>query len=355
MYKVLVVGMGKRGMHHAAAFKANPRFELAGVATRDPARLEKARTELGVKSASTDIRGLAQSIRPDVFCFTTPPQVRLELVRLGIECGAKLIAFEKPIALSMNEALEIRRAVRAAGVKTVVSHQHRYGDHYRKVKEIISSGGIGSLHTVYAHSVGWMLHLMTHLIDYMRWYNDNDKAEWVMGQAAGRGKLADSHPSPDYIAGFIQFANGVRGIIECGAGAPDIPQVDYWWRKNRIGAQGTEGFAEVLTGGGWRAATRDSMGVISGEGSMSYEHDMPPYVDQMADWLDDDRQIHPLDGESAHQGFEIMMGLVRSVVERGQVKLPLGPGEPELDGLRRVLPDKPILLSTELNRKEYLS
>ena len=50
-----------------------------------------------------------------------------------------------------------------------------------------------------------------------------------------------------------------------------------------------------------------------------------------------------------------MMGLVRSVVERGQVKLPLGPGEPELDGLRRVLPDKPILLSTELNRKEYLS
>src|SRR5437773_2305416 len=195
---------------------------------------------------------------------------------LGIECGAKLIAFEKPIALSMNEALEIRRAVRAAGVKTVVSHQHRYGDHYRKVKEIISSGGIGSLHTVYAHSVGWMLHLMTHLIDYMRWYNDNDKAEWVMGQAAGRGKLADSHPSPDYIAGFIQFANGVRGIIECGAGAPDIPQVDYWWRKNRIGAQGTEGFAEVLTGGGWRAATRDSMGVISGEGSMSYGHAMPP-------------------------------------------------------------------------------
>src|SRR5439155_19392859 len=134
-----------------------------------------------VTRASTDIRGLAQSIRPDVFCFTTPPQVRLELVRLGIECGAKLIAFEKPIALSMNEALEIRRAVRAAGVKTVVSHQHRYGDHYRKVKEIISSGGIGSLHTVYAHSVGWMLHLMTHLIDYMRWYNDNDKAEWVMG------------------------------------------------------------------------------------------------------------------------------------------------------------------------------
>ena len=127
----------------------------------------------------------------------------------------------------MNEALEIRESVRTAGVKTVISHQHRYGEHYRKVKEIISSGALGRVHTVYAHSVGWMLHIMTHLIEYIRWYNDDFQAEWVMGQAAGRGKLSDSHPSPDHIAGFIQFANGVRGIVECGGGAPDVPEVDY--------------------------------------------------------------------------------------------------------------------------------
>ena len=59
-----------------------------------------------------------------------------------------------------------------------------------------------------------------------------------MAQAAGRGKLADNHPSPDYITGIIQFAGGLRGQIECGAGAPDVPEVDYWWRKNRVGAQG---------------------------------------------------------------------------------------------------------------------
>ena len=37
-YSVLVVGMGKRGLHHAAAFKANPRFKLAGIASRDAER-----------------------------------------------------------------------------------------------------------------------------------------------------------------------------------------------------------------------------------------------------------------------------------------------------------------------------
>jgi len=47
--------------------------------------------------------------------------------------------------------------------------------------------------------------------------------------------------------------------------------------KNRIGAQGTEGFAEVLTNGGWRAVTK-SGGYQTGEGAMNYDLDMPPYI-----------------------------------------------------------------------------
>jgi predicted dehydrogenase len=351
-HKVVVVGLGKRGRHHAAAFRANSRFELAGIASRDAATLAKAAQELGNPRASTDAAALCREVQPDVFCFCTPPHVRIELMTMGIASGAKLIAYEKPIALSMNEALEIRTMVQASGVKTVVSHQHRYGEHYRKAHEIIQSGAIGRVHTVYAHAAGWMMHLMTHLVDLVRWHNGDADAEWVMAQAAGRGKLADNHPSPDFIAGIIHFANGVRGSIECGAGAPDVPEVDYWWRKNRIGAQGTQGFAETLTGGGWRAVT--SHGVQSGEGCMNYDLDMPPYVDQMADWLDDDTRVHPCNGESAHKGFEIVMGMLRSVVARGQIALPLGPGEPELDALSRVLPDAPVLVSFDENRKQYL-
>ena len=351
-YKVVVVGLGKRGRHHAAAFRGNPRFELAGIATRDAAALAKTAAELGSPRTSTDAEALCREVKPDVFCFCTPPRVRLELIRMGIASGARLVAYEKPIALSMNEAIEIRGHVRTAGVKTVVSHQHRYGQHYRKAQEIIASGALGRVHTVYAHAEGWMMHLMTHLVDLLRWYNGDAEAEWVMAQAAGRGKLTDNHPSPDFIAGIIHFANGVRGSIECGAGAPDVPEVDYWWRKNLVGARGTQGFAEALTGAGWRAVT--PQGVQAGEGCMNYDLDMPPYVDQIADWLDDDARVHPCNGESAHKGFEIAMGMLRSVVARGQVALPLGPGEPELEALARVLPNAPVLVSIEENRKQYL-
>jgi len=353
IYKVVVVGTGKRGKHHALAFKHNPRFELAGLADSSPEQLAKAAAELGVHKTSLQPLALAKEIQPDVFCFCTPPGIRLELIRVGIASGAKLIAYEKPMALSMTEAIAIRKAVNAAGVKTVVSHQHRYGQHYQKVKEIVESGALGRIHTIHAHAAGWFLHLFTHLVEYMRWYNGYARAEWVMAQAAGRGKLSDNHPSPDYVGGFIQFANGVRGIIECGAGAPDVPEVDYWWRKNKIGVYGTEGFAEVLTGGGWRAVTHAQQGVISGPGCMNYDLEMPPYIEDMVRWLDDDNQVHPCNGESAYEGFEIAMGMLRSVVQRGQIKLPLAAGEQEIEALKKVLPEQPVLVSSDVHRKEY--
>jgi predicted dehydrogenase len=338
-------------MHHALAFQANPRFEVAGVCDIDAARLDAAAAKLGVAAKGADARAVAAGARPDVFCFCTMPHVRTEMIRAGLESGARLIAMEKPVALTSAEGMQVRALLEAAGVKAVVSHQHRYGAHYRRVKEIVDSGALGRVHTVYGTATGWMMHMLSHLVDYMRWFNGGAPAEWAMGQAAGRGKLGDAHPSPDYIAGFIHFANGVRGVVECGAGAPDVPEVDYWWRKCRIGAQGPDGFAEVLTGGGWRAVTRQ--GASSGEGCMNYDLDMPPYIEDMAAWLDDDARVHPCAFEGAYQGFEIAMALVRSVAQGGQAALPLVGGADEMAMLKASLAERKVLLSMPANAKEY--
>ncbi len=350
-YKVVVAGMGKRGMHHAEAFRANPRFEVAGVCDIDPARLDAAAAKVGAAVKGSDAREVARAVRPDVFCFCTLPQIRSGMIRTGIESGARLIAMEKPVALTSAEGFEIRKMVESSGVKVVVSHQHRYGTHYAKVKEIIAGGALGRIHTVYGTATGWMTHMLSHLIDYTRWYNGEAEAEWAMAQASGRGKLADIHPSPDYIAGFVHFANGVHGVIECGAGAPDVPEVDYWWRKCRMGAQGTDGFAEVLTGGGWRAVTRS--GASSGGGSMNYDLDMPPYIQDMADWLDDDAHVHPCNFGSAYKGFEIMMAFCRSAAGGGQVALPLTSAEDEIEMLRASVPERRVALAMAASAKEY--
>ena len=350
-YRVAVVGTGKRGVHHAAAFAGNPRFELVGLADSDQTRLAAAAAKFGSARSGTDTQKIVEDVRPDVFCFCTPPNVRLPLIELGIKSGAKLIAFEKPVAMTSDEGIAIKRALDASGVKAVVSHQHRYGDHYQKVHALIASGAIGKVHTVYGTATGWAAHMLSHLVDYTSWFNDYLPAEWAMGQAAGRGKLNDIHASPDYIAGVVHFRNGVRGVYDCGAGAPDVPEVPYWWRKCRIGAIGNEGYAEVHTGSGWRAVTKD--GVQSGPGSMDYEHDMGPYVQEMADWLDDDRKPHPLRFERAYHGLEIVSALYRSVIDGGQIALPLTNGMDELAGLRAEVPDGKVLMTLAESAKEY--
>jgi hypothetical protein len=70
---------------------------------------------------------------------------------------------------------------------------------------------------------------------------------------------------------------------------------------------------------------------------MDYAHDMPPYIHQIAEWLDDPAQVHPCNGESAFKGFEIMMAMIRSTVQRGKIVLPLEPDEPELQALQQAL------------------
>jgi predicted dehydrogenase len=145
-YKVIVVGLGKRGTHHARAFQANGRFEVAGVCDIDTARLDAANFG-GLKG--TDALRVALSVKPDIFCFCTLPGLRIEMIRVAIQSGARLVAFEKPLALTSREGMEIKRLLKASGIKAVVRHQHRYGEHYRKVKEIIASGALGRVHTVY--------------------------------------------------------------------------------------------------------------------------------------------------------------------------------------------------------------
>jgi predicted dehydrogenase len=351
-YRVLVVGMGKRGMHHAVTFNANPKFQVAGICDIDAGRLDAAAAKLGNPQKGNDAAALAKAVKPDVFCFTTLPNLRTPMIKIGIESGAKLLAFEKPVALTSAEVLSIRDLVGKAGVKAVVSHQHRYGAHYRKVKEIVASGALGRVHTVYGSATGWMTHMLSHLIDYTCWFNNYVPAAWAMAQAAGAAKLSDNHPSPDYIGGFVQFANGVRGIYECGAGAPDQPEVAKWWGKNRIGAQGTEGFAEVLTNGGWRAVTK-SGGYQSGEGAMNYDLDMPPYIQEMAAWLDDDKKVHQCNLEHACLGAEIMLALQRSAAQGGQIPLPLTSGADEQALLKAKLAGSKVLVSCEQNRKEF--
>jgi len=80
---------------------------------------------------------------------------------------------------------------------------------------------------------------------------------------------------------------------------------------------------------------------------------MPPYIQEMADWLDDDRRTHPCAFAHAYQGFEIMAALYRSASEGGQIALPLKEGTDEIAALREKVPARRVLFSIPESAKEF--
>jgi hypothetical protein len=86
---------------------------------------------------------------------------------------------------------------------------------------------------------------------------------------------------------------------------------------------------------------------------MDYAHDMPPYVQEMADWLDDESRPHPLRFSRAFHGLEIVSAIYQSVIGGGQIPLPLTGGTDEIEALRAKVPDRKVLMTLAESANEY--
>jgi predicted dehydrogenase len=347
-YKAVIAGCGPRGVFHAEGFRKNPdRFEIVACCDLERTRAQHLADEFAVPRVYDDAESMLQQELPDIFCFATLPAVRIGLVELGVKYGVKAIAFEKPMAIDLPEARRIYDLCGSVGIKIVVSHQQKYGPHWQQVKRIIDAGEIGDVVKIHATSRAWLSQLGTHLLDYMLWFNNRNRVKWVLGQVHGTQMLSDTHPSPDFVFGTLEFANGVRGILECGAHAPRFMPGENafrskgFWFDSSITVHGTHGYTRVVTGNGWSALTKTSQGkVLRGEGVFNPSHDQPLYLRDLADWMDGLSDSHPCDGDISYHGFEAAMALCISGLDRRRVLLPIEnlPGESLLGRLRAELP-----------------
>jgi len=86
---------------------------------------------------------------------------------------------------------------------------------------------------------------------------------------------------------------------------------------------------------------------------MAYDQDMPGYIQEMADWLNGEIADHQCSFASAYAGMEIMMGILRSAANGGQIAMPLGDGQDEIELIGNALSDAEVI-PTPICREEYL-
>ena len=151
-------------------FHKNSFFKIVGLCDVNIDQCKALEHSLGKPQIGTDSKKMINNLKPDIICLCTPPKIRLDIIKNGIENKVKLIAMEKPIALTSDVGLKICSLISKFNVKVVVSHQHRYSPHYQKVKKLIQNRFIGDIQAIYCISQGWAAHMLSHLIDYSMWY-----------------------------------------------------------------------------------------------------------------------------------------------------------------------------------------
>lgn len=141
MIKFGIVGMGLRGKLFADTILQSHYAELAAVSDAFAGSLEAAVERYGVPGY-TDAAEMMAKEKLDAVVVATPDFLHKEPVIAAARHGLHIMV-EKPFSTSVEEALEMEEAVRAAGVKCLIAFENRWSVPFVNVKHAVKSGEVG--------------------------------------------------------------------------------------------------------------------------------------------------------------------------------------------------------------------
>jgi predicted dehydrogenase len=316
-----------QGNVHAAGYKASPDCEIVAAADIRPDNCDAFCERHDVPAAYLDYNEMLQSEDLDIVSVCVWPKLHAPITIAAARAGVKAVHCEKPMAPTWGEAKEMVAECAEHGVQLTFNHQRRFGRPFRKAKELVAAGAIGELVRVEGFTSN-LYDWGTHWFDMMFFYNDQEPAEWVIGQIDARA----GHTIFDvFVEGqglsLFKWRNGVHGLMVTRdmRAAPE----DEATRGDQVGNRliGTEGTIEVWvkdgpvvrlrnaeTGGKWQAFD-------VGERDAYAETTIAAILD-LVDALKTGREPE-ISARKALQATEIIFATYESSRRRGRIDLPL--------------------------------
>jgi len=143
--KIAIVGAGKIARTaHLPAYRSIPAIEVVAVVDKNKRKAKGIAKRFGIQKSFTDYADLVKDESVKMIDLCTPPHVRLEVIKEAAESGKHMLV-EKPLALSLREALEIYRVVKENNVKLCLVKNYRYFQSVPKVRNRIKGGYLGKI------------------------------------------------------------------------------------------------------------------------------------------------------------------------------------------------------------------
>ncbi|MCF5715225.1 Gfo/Idh/MocA family oxidoreductase [Pseudomonas tremae] len=295
-----LIGTGFMGRAHALAFgSANAalelpaRIRLAALADADSARAEHCAKAWGFDRSHADWQQLIDDPQVHIVAITTPNHLHFPMAMAAIAAG-KAVYCEKPLAVSLAEANEMRLSAKAAGVVTQVGYNYQHNPVIGLAREMIEAGELGDIVSFQgefsedfmgnptspwswrcepAHAGGALADLGSHLLAMARYLMGDVEAVCADASTVHRQRPASLGSSEmrtiavdDQTHALLRFANGARGTFSSswlkhgyknhlsfeisgtqGTLAYDQERLNEL-RIYRPGAPGRDGFQRLLAG-----------------------------------------------------------------------------------------------------------
>jgi predicted dehydrogenase len=142
---VLVVGLVRGGAVARELAKA-PDFEIVGLVDLDPLRLEEVGSALGVseKCRYVDLVQGLDECPSDIVLLAVPTPLHKQYSLAALAAGRHVVC-EKPLALTLDEARELREAVARFDRRFMVAEQYRFAGGVENLRQAVADGRVGKL------------------------------------------------------------------------------------------------------------------------------------------------------------------------------------------------------------------
>ena len=231
MTGVGMLGAGFIAEGYVEALEDVRHAELVAVFSRDQDRAVRLAGRWSPNAATFGtMAALCANPRVDIVIIALPNEVHLDAVRAAAEAG-KAVICTKPLARTANEAAEILRIVRDAGVWHGYAESSVFSPNVAKAHQIVAAGSIGRLTTMRAREAhsgphaphfwdaetaggGAFLDMGCHTVESAReFFGKDDRVTEVLAWGATLVH-GDKTSGEDTAIALLQFASGRLATLE---------------------------------------------------------------------------------------------------------------------------------------------
>ena len=168
--------------------------ELVAVMDANGEVAEKCKEKYGAKYAFSNYEDVLKIDEIEAVYIATPVFIHKEQA-IAAAKAKKHILLEKPVALSVSDAEEIKKACEENGVKISIGFLMRFHGYHQRIKEIISEGKIGDIVSIRGQ--------------FTCWYPDIDGAWRQKKATSGGGALVDMGI---HVIDLIHYITGLKAV-----------------------------------------------------------------------------------------------------------------------------------------------